>query len=124
MAEELKPSNFKRIALINWSLTPLLLFFFAWPFYRLGVIGESPFGLNLVASFLFAFSFSITILHGHVSVAIGSFHRNLYYDWLVHHKWSVGIGFHPIFISTRFRLLLLLLSVVIQLIGVFNKSFI
>lgn len=117
MSQELQPANFKRIALINWSLTPLLLFFFAWPFYRLGVIVGSQHEINILSSFIFATSFTLTILHGHVSVAVGSLHRSVYYNWLEANRNTYGLLFSTLFITTRFRLSLLIVAMAIQLAG-------
>jgi hypothetical protein len=115
---ELTQKNFKRIAFINWSLTPILLFFFAWPFYRLGLMANSNLFFNYLASLTFAFGFTLTILHGHVSIAIGSLHRHVYYKWLVKNPFTFGILFREFMTTTRFRISLIIVSILVQIAGI------
>ncbi len=114
---ELSESNFRRISWINILLTPPLLLVFAWPFYF--ILNQLPLPATLVyvATFCFAFPFTLTILHGHVTIAIGAPHRLHYYQWLLKHSFSYGLLIRPLFFSTRFRLILLVLGVGILIIG-------
>jgi len=115
---ELTHNNYKRISIINWSLAPLLMFFFSWPFFRLGEMAHSNFILNYAGSLLFAFGFSLTILHGHVSIAIGSLHRHLYYQWLSENKFTYGFLFLNFMTRTSVRLSFILVAVLFQLAGI------
>ncbi|MDX1617368.1 MAG: hypothetical protein R3224_01180 [Balneolaceae bacterium] len=116
---ELSENNFKRISLINWFLCLPLTILFGWPFYYLCSYLEIGPLYAFPASFLFALPFMITILHGHVTMALGSAHRHHYYDWLVDHRFSYGLFFHRIFMKTRFRLLLLAGASLLFLLGLF-----
>lgn len=104
---ELSEYNFKRISLINWFLCIPLLVLFGWPLLYLCSYLRIDEFYSYPASFLFALPFMITILHGHVTMALGSTHRHHYYDWLTDHPFSYGFLFHKIFMKTRFRMLLL-----------------
>ncbi|MDZ7689909.1 MAG: hypothetical protein U5K69_01925 [Balneolaceae bacterium] len=107
---ELSEYNFKRISLINWSLAFPLIFLFGWPYLYLC----SYFGIDELfaysGAFLFALPFIFTILHGHVTMAIGTAHRHHYYKWLSEVPYTYGLLFHEIFTKTRFRLSLLAFS--------------
>jgi len=117
---ELSERNFKRITLINWSLFFPLLVMFGWPLLYLGsYLQISPF-YTYPASVLFAVPFMITILHGHVTMALGSAHRHHYYNWLADHPYSFGLLFNEILIKTRFRLAVLAVSLLILLVGYFQ----
>lgn len=115
---ELTDNNFKRISVINWSLAPLLMFFFSWPFFRLGEMADSNIYFNYAGTLLFAFGFSLTILHGHVSVAIGSLHRHLYYKWLTENKFTYGFLFTNFMTKTSVRLSFILIAVFFQIAGI------
>jgi len=84
---------------------PLLLIF-SWPYYffchELGINRIA----TLAGSITFALPFMFTILHGHVTMALGAVHRHHYYNWLQGFPFTYGLLFHPIIISTRFRLIL------------------
>lgn len=114
---ELSPKNYKRIFYINCLLCVPLLILFAWPYvifnYLLFISPE----FFYPASLLFSLPFTLTILHGHVTLALGSAHRHHYYNWLKDHAMTYGLFFHPVFISTRFRLVVLALSVIIFIVG-------
>ena len=120
--DELQPKNYVRINVINWLLTPLLLFFFGWPFFEISNYFSIPHGFGLLGSVLFAFGFTVTILHGHVTVSLGSAHRHHYYEWLEKHALTYGLFFHKGMISTRFRLLTLIIAVVSLFIGWLNLN--
>ncbi|MEO1023362.1 MAG: hypothetical protein AAFW89_12535 [Bacteroidota bacterium] len=114
---EFSPSNFRRINLINWFLSVPLMVLFAWPFVYAGrLIGLMDLFVY-PGAFLFALPFMITILHGHVTMALGSAHRHLYYDWLMSHPLSFGLFFHTVLVSTRFRLIVLIVSLVFLPVG-------
>jgi hypothetical protein len=116
-ASELSEKNYRRIALINWSLSVPLLLIFAWPYYFLcNSIGISKI-ISYPGSILFALPFMLTILHGHVTTAMGALHRQHYYNWLKGHPFTFGVLFHPVIISTRFRLVLFLFSMILLGIG-------
>lgn len=114
---ELTPENFKRISLINWVLTIPLLILFAWPYTYLGsVAGMEPWILY-PGAVLFAAPFTLTILHGHTTLALGSVHRHHYYEWLKDHPLTFGLLFHPVLFTTRLRLILLVASLILFLSG-------
>lgn len=110
---ELSERNFKRIALINWLLTVPMLLIFAWPYYLLGKWSGISFPPAFIGSFIFALPFMMTVLHGHVTMALGALHRDKYYEWLSGHPLSYGFFFHPIMFRTRFRLSIFLFSLLI-----------
>lgn len=66
----------------------------------------------------FAVPFMITILHGHVTMALGSAHRHHYYEWLTENPLTYGLLFYPMMIRTRLRLILLVISFVLFMVGV------
>lgn len=116
---ELSEYNFKRISMINWSLAIPLIFLFGWPYLYL----SSYFGIDEYFSysgaFLFALPFIFTILHGHVTMALGAAHRHHYYSWLSDFPYTYGLLFHDLFTKTRFRLTLLLVSALLFAGGFF-----
>lgn len=116
-ASELSEKNYRRIAFINWGLSIPLLLIFAWPYY---FFCHSA-GISKMAAFpgalLFALPFMLTILHGHVTMAMGALHRHHYYNWLKNHPFTYGILFHPVITGTRFRLSLFMLSLFILIGG-------
>lgn len=115
--QELNLKNFKRIHLINWLLCIPLLLLFTWPYiYIARFMGIEDFLAYPGAAF-FAIPFMITILHGHVTMALGSAHRHHYYEWLTETPLTYGLLFYPMMIRTRFRLMLLAVSLVLFLIG-------
>lgn len=115
--QELNLKNFKRIHLINWLLCIPLLLLFTWPYiYIARFTGLKDFFTYSGAAF-FAVPFMITILHGHVTMALGSAHRHHYYEWLTETPLTYGLLFYPIMIRTRLRLILLTASFVLFLTG-------
>lgn len=110
---ELNEKNYIRICLINWLLTVPLMILFAWPYYFACSILNTEAFLSIPSSLIFATPFMLTILHGHVTMALGSVHRHHYYSWLESKPLSFGLFFHEVFVSTRFRLILLILSLII-----------
>lgn len=111
---ELTESNYKRISVINWLLTVPMMVLFAWPyFFAADMIGMDAV-FCYIGAFVFAVPFMLTILHGHVTMALGSVHRHHYYDWMTNEKpLTYGLFFHPMFTSTRFRLVLLVSSLLL-----------
>lgn len=107
---ELSESNFKRIVILNWFLSVPLMVLFAWPYYYAAKLVGMDESFRYVGAFMFALPFMATILHGHVTMALGSAHRHHYYHWLANHSFSYGLFFHPIFVSTRFRMIVLIIS--------------
>lgn len=121
MSDELNSRNFKRISLINWLISGPLLILFAWPYLIIaGSIGIHE--LIIVAgSLLFAIPFSLTIIHGHISVAVGPLHRDSYYYWQQNRKGLLKWAFHPELFRTRIRLGMIFSSLAFLLIGVLIK---
>jgi hypothetical protein len=115
---ELNEANYKRIAIINWALTVPMMVLFAWPyFFGAGLLGIDII-LKYIGAFIFALPFMLTILHGHVTMALGSVHRHHYYNWMTEEKsLTFGLFFHPMFVKTRFRLILLVISLFLLPIG-------
>lgn len=116
---ELSNSNYIRISLINWTLSVPMIVLFAWPYYYFAkLIGLSE-AIRYVGAFVFAIPFMITIIHGHVTMALGSIHRVHYYNWLKKNPYSFGIFYNEMLISTRFRLILLIVSLILLPVGYF-----
>ena len=114
---ELDPKNYKRISITNWVLLVPLLILFAWPYLYLARYIQIPDYLTYSGAALFAIPFALTILHGHVTMAVGKTHRTHYYQWLEAKAFSYGFLFHRMMMRTRFRLALLILSALIFIIG-------
>jgi len=119
VSSELNEKNYRRITLINWSLTVPLLLIFAWPYYFICELSSVEKFISYPGSILFAIPFMLTILHGHVTMALGTLHRHHYYHWLSENPLTYGLLFHEILISTRFRLILLVTSGLILFIASF-----
>jgi hypothetical protein len=115
---ELSEQNFRRISWINILLTPLLLILFAWPYAVIGLWFDFPETWLYAGTFLFAFPLTLTIIHGHVTIALGALQRSHYYEWLERRRWGFGFFIRPIFFTTRFRLILLIISLVMLISGV------
>lgn len=114
---ELSPTNYRRISLINWVLSVPMIVLFAWPYYyaaKLVGIGEA---FRYIGAFVFSMPFMLTIIHGHVTMALGTVHRNLYYNWLGENPYSFGLFYNEVLISTRFRLVLLIISLLFLPVG-------
>lgn len=116
MSEELTERNFTRIYRLNWAICGPLLVLFGWPYYLVAstMLGEP---VGLIGSFFFSLSFTLTIIHGHIAVAVGALQMETYHAW---HQQSSGFfrfAFHPVLFSTRFRLLSLILSLLLVLAG-------
>lgn len=116
---ELESKNFRRISVINWLLILPLLVLFAWPFFYIAQFLNISTNISYTGAFFFALPFTITILHGHVTMALGELHRHHYYSWLKTKPFSYGLLFHPLLKRTRFRLLLLSASLILLIIGYF-----
>lgn len=114
---ELSESNYRRIALINWALSVPLLLIFAWPYFFLAGIFNLHDAIQFAGSIIFGLPFMLTILHGHVTMALGAVHRYHYYSWLKEHPLTFGLLFHSVIISTRFRLALFALSILLLVSG-------
>jgi hypothetical protein len=114
---ELSEKNYKRICFINWALAIPLLLIFSWPYYFLCHLFELSRIISFIGSIIFALPFMLTILHGHVTMALGAVHRHHYYDWLQGYPFTFGVLFHPIIISTRFRLVLFFISLLLLVTG-------
>ncbi|MEX0770735.1 MAG: hypothetical protein WD035_08380 [Balneolaceae bacterium] len=116
---ELNEKNYRRIALINWTIAMPLLLVFSWPYFFVCQV----FGIDRIVGYpgaiLFGLPFMITLMHGHVTMALGALHRHHYYNWLKNFPLTYGLLFHEILISTRFRLILFVISLFILMIGMF-----
>lgn len=117
MNQELHPKNYKRISVINWILTVPLIVLFGWPYLFMADFFHMDTTLAYIGAFLFATPFMLTILHGHVTMALGAAHRHLYYGWMEENSLTYGLLFHPMFISTRFRLILVVISLITLVSG-------
>lgn len=100
---ELSIYNFRRVGIINLLMSIPLFGLFGWISFSLCYALEKNWILSLVAATLCAFPLMLTMLHGHVTMAIGVSHRDHYYQWLNQKTNRWGWFFHPIFISTKFR---------------------
>ncbi len=116
-SSELNPKNFKRICLINWLLSVPFFMLFAWPYWYLANFVGLEQIITYVGCIFFSVPFMLTILHGHVTMALGEAHRHHYYDWLSDNPLTYGLLFHPVMTRTRFRLVLLVVSVLLFLSG-------
>ncbi len=116
-SSELSESNYRRIAYINWALSVPLLLIFSWPYFFLCELLYIHKAIAFGGSIIFGLPFMLTILHGHVTMALGAAHRHHYYSWLGEYPLTYGLLFHSIIISTRFRLFLFFLSLVVLLVG-------
>lgn len=114
---ELSPKNYKRISIINWLLSVPLIILFAIPYLLIAELINAQTIISYIGAFLFSIPFSLTILHGHVTMALGSLHRHHYYEWLKENTLTYGLFFHPMFTRTRFRLILIVLSLGILALG-------
>lgn len=104
---ELSDDNFKRISFINWVLSIPLILIFGWPFLYLCSYLKIGVFFAYTGAFIFSLPFMFTILHGHVTMALGAAHRHHYYNWLTDRPYTYGLLFHDILTKTRFRLALL-----------------
>lgn len=116
-SSELTHRNFRKICLINGVLFVPLLFLLSWPYYYAGSLFNFPDVLLQFGAIVFGLPFTLTILHGIVTVSIGSIQRTYFYEWLRSRPYSYGLLFHPIFVSTRFRLILILISLLLFVTG-------
>ncbi len=114
---ELSENNYIRIVVINWAICVPLIVLFAWPYYHAAKLVGMDESFRYLGAFMFALPFMITILHGHVTMALGSVHRQHYYTWLKNHPYTFGLFFHPMLVKTRFRIILLLVSLIFLPIG-------
>ncbi len=92
-----------------------MIVLFAWP-YNLcaNLLGIDNVTIKYAGAFLFSTPFMLTILHGHVTMALGAVHRHHYYKWMHEDTpLTYGLLFHPIFVKTRFRLIMLVISLMV-----------
>lgn len=114
---ELSRRNYKRISIINWLLCVPILLLFAFPYIKIAGFLNIEKIIVYLGALLFSLPFMLTILHGHVTMALGSVHRHHYYRWLEENTLTYGLFFHPIFTRTRFRLILVISSGILLVIG-------
>lgn len=117
MNQELNPKNFRRISIINWLLSAPFFILFAWPYWYIANFAGIEKIIIYTGCIFFSIPFMITILHGHVTMALGEAHRHHYYNWLNEHPLTFGLFFHPFMMRTRFRLILLVISFLLFLSG-------
>jgi len=113
---ELTTSNYRRISIINWLLSLPMLFLFAWPYVYVCELLNLDIYVTLLGSFLFSVPFTATIVHGHVTLALGTAHRMHYYRWVAQKPYRYAYIFHPDFAKTRYRLALFFISLILLLI--------
>lgn len=94
-----------------------MIVLFAWPYYYAAKLTGMQEAFRYIGAFLFSIPFMITIIHGHVTMALGSLHRNHYYQWLHEHPFTYGLFYNELLISTRFRLIVLIISLFFLPIG-------
>lgn len=116
-SSELTRRNFRKICVINGILFLPLLFLLSWPYYYAGSLFNLAGLLQQSGAILFGLPFTFTILHGIVTVSVGSVQRTYFYKWLRTRPYSYGLLFHPILVSTRFRLALILASLLLFVTG-------
>lgn len=116
-SSELNSKNFKRITIINWLLSLPFFILFSWPYLYLAAFAEIEKLIGYLGCIFFSLPFMITILHGHVTMALGEAHRHHYYSWLSEHPLTYGLLFHPVVKRTRFRLILLVVSMLLFITG-------
>lgn len=114
---ELSHTNFIRISLINWILSVPMIVLFAWPYYYAAKLLGMTEIFRYLGAFIFSIPFMITIIHGHVTMALGSPHRDHYYEWLIEHPYTFGLFFNRVIVKTRFRLILLIVSLLFLPVG-------
>jgi len=112
---ELNSKNYRRIFIVNMLLCVPLLVLFAWPYLIFSHLLHMNTLLAWTGALLFSIPFMLTILHGYVTMAVGSGHRHYFYDWLMDHPFTYGLLFTPLLRSTRFRLTLFALSLLLLL---------
>jgi len=114
---ELNPKNYRRIFYLNALLSIPLFVIFAWPYVEFSQLLSIKTVIYYPGAILFSLPFTITILHGHVTMALGSIDRHHYYDWLNNRPLTYGLLFHPVFTRTRFRLVVLAISIILFIVG-------
>ncbi len=116
-SSELNKKNFKKICLVNGLTFFPILILLSWPYFYAGFLINLPNILRVPGSVMFGLPFTLTILHGIVTVSVGSMQRRYFYDWLRNHPYTYGLPYHPLFVSTRFRLALIGCSLLLFVIG-------
>lgn len=112
MSGEIRDVNFERISRINWLLTGPLLVFFAWPYTRLAELVGTTDYFTILGSGLFSIAFTLTIVHGHISMSVGELHRVEFYKWTRRRRYPWKWFYHPTLFRYGTRLALLLGSMV------------
>ncbi len=119
---ELTEKNYKRINVINWMLTVPMMILFAWPYYTAAKILNVAEFFAYPGAFIFSTAFMLTILHGHVTMALGAAHRVHYYHWLESNPLSFGLLFSSVMTTTRFRIILFLSGLTIFALGYISSA--
>lgn len=115
----LSEKNFKRISFLNWMMSAPLIVLFAWPYLYICNFLSIEHITAFSGAMLFSIPFTITIIHGNVTMALGSAHRHHYYNWLTDKPLTYGLFFSPLFIKTRFRLIMIIISLGLLATGYF-----
>jgi len=117
VSSELQHSNYRRICALNWLLVGPVLLLFGIPYYIIAQqLVSNPY-LWLPGSLLFAMPFMLTVLHGHVTIALGRAHRDHYYEWLSSKPFTAGLGYHPLLLATRFRFGMVMMALLLMVLG-------
>lgn len=119
--QELNTANYLRIYRLNWLMCGPLLLLFAWPYVILAELLQVTSLLLVTGSLFFSIPFTLTVLHGHISVAVGPLHRIRYYEWQMNLPGFFKFPFHPILFRTRIRISLVTLSLVFLLLDYLLK---
>lgn len=119
--KELTETNYNRIYRLNWLISGPLLVILGWPYLLLAEVLELNFLSALLGALFFSVPFSLTILHGHISVAVGTLHRDRYYAWQNTKTGVYKYTFNPVLFTTRVRLILISLSILILVLGLILK---
>lgn len=107
---ELTISTYKRIYFTNCFLTIPLIVLFAWPYFYLTMLSGLGVVFQYIGAFVFSIPFMLTIMHGLVTISLGTVHRHHYYNWMLDNPLTWGLLFHPMFVKTRFRIIMLIIS--------------
>jgi hypothetical protein len=115
---ELDTKNFSRIFRLNWLIAGPVLLLFAWPY----LLVCQHFGvdrlLNLVGAFFFSMPFCLTIVSGHIAVAVGPLHFQRYFEWQQNLPGILKFAFHPVLFKTEYRLSAFAISLLILVISI------
>jgi hypothetical protein len=101
---ELGTKNFRRILKLNWLIAGPIIVLFSWPYVLLGHHFGADRLLVLIGAFFFSLPFCLTIISGHISVAVGPLHTRRFFEWQQNLSGMMRFAFHPVMFTTYFRL--------------------